>query len=71
MFGGYLGCPDSKTIFVRRALYRAYRQCFVEVVDERDGPKWEVNQMEARPLGIRLRNQVQERKGKHPSKRLV
>ena len=43
MFGGYLGRPESKTIFVWRALYCAYRPCLVEVVDERDRPKWEIN----------------------------
>ena len=63
MPGSHMGCPDFKTIFVWRALYREYRRCLVEVIDERDGPKWEINPMEATPLGIRLRNQVQERKG--------
>ena len=67
MPGSHLGCPDFKTIFVWRTFYRAYRPRLVEVVDERDGPKLKINPMEATPIGIRLRNQVQEREGKQPS----
>ena len=62
--------PYTAVLFVtsaRAPVVILHRPCLFQVVNEREGPKREINLMKAMPLGIRLRNQVQETKGEKPS----